>query len=407
MNIEIIAVGNEILTGFTVNSNAAFISRELLKAGIPTTYHTVGPDRESVTKKLFAEALQRNRIVISTGGLGPTCDDLTRKWAADLFDSPFVFNREVADDLIKRYGADLVSLQDQATVPEKAKIMTNTRGTAPGFIFDNGKATLFLLPGVPAEMEEMFLHSALPEILKIWNSKRKILRRFHFSFLTESKVDPELRVLQKKFPSLDFGIYPAKGALSVHISGEAGEEPLIEESIEYLRSFFSEYEYFSDSGTIEEGIHQLFIESGSTLSIAESCTGGSISARLASLPGASSYFLGSAVTYSDQMKKIFLGVSEEALKTEGAVSRKVVEMMVEGILRVTGSDYGLAVTGIAGPSGGTSEKPVGTVWIAVQKKGEPPEVRQLFTRGNRRMIIEYACNTVLGDLYRLCRKNFI
>ncbi|MEC7838695.1 MAG: CinA family nicotinamide mononucleotide deamidase-related protein [Chlamydiota bacterium] len=406
MNVEIIAIGSEILSGFTINTNAAFLSRELLKVGIPTKYHTILPDSADELTKGLKQSLEKNDIIITTGGLGPTCDDLTRPIVASMFDSDFVFDEEIAKELEKRYSGKLTSLRDQATVPRKAKVLKNPLGTAPGLLFESGTVKLFLLPGVPAEMKEIFFHSVLPIILETYpEEKRRASLSMHFVSLIESQVDPVLRNLKERYPEIDFGVYPYRGRISVSMSVSAelkkeGKKYLMEPYRE-LQSLYRDHFFESVSGHIEEAVHNLFIERKLTLSLAESCTGGTIASRLTAIPGASSYFLGSLVTYSNKMKEMLLGVSPETLETSGAVSKEVVSEMVGGLLKRTESDYGIAVSGVAGPSGGTDEKPVGTVWAAIQKRGKAPIVWMMQARGSREMVIDYTVNVALGKLYHL------
>ncbi len=369
MKIEIIAIGSEILSGFTINSNAAYISRELLKMGLQTTRHTVLPDNGEILNRVFTKALERNDLVIATGGLGPTCDDITLESIAEVLESGKTTN------------------------------LPNQLGSAEGILFEKEETKLFLLPGVPPEMVAMLHEAVLPVVRKSAEVIDIASEWIHFAGLVEKQVDPYLREYQEKYPSLDFGIYPARGKISVHVSAVASESTSVSSVIEGLRITFPKNEYSSASGNIEEAIHGLFIQKGITLSLAESCTGGSIAARLTGLAGASEYFQGSLVTYSNAMKTNLLGVPESVLVENGAVSQEVVETMVNGLLERTETDYGIAVSGIAGPGGGTSEKPVGTVWAAIQRRGEEVVSWKMHCSGSREMIIDYTVNAVLGKLY--------
>ncbi len=407
MKIEVIVIGSEILSGFTINTNAAFISQELLKEGVDTHYHTIVSDDAESLRKALVEALERSDVIITTGGLGPTCDDLTRSVAADLFDSDFIYHPEIEEELQKRYGNKLVSARDQATLPEKAEIIKNTLGTASGLLFKKNEKSLYLLPGVPPEMMEMFSKSVLPRILsKISPEEKKRNVWLHFTFLIESKVDPTLRKLQKLYPTIEMGIYPYRGKISVHLSGLIHDQKGLDACRKVLLEEFGKYHYESLSGKIEEAIHNLFSNNGLTLATAESCTGGTIASRLTVLAGASQYFLGGMITYSNQMKTEFLGVSENTLNDTGAVSEEVVIQMAEGVINKTGADYGIAVSGVAGPTGGTEKKPVGTVWVAIANKDN--ETTSWLIQGkkaSREMIIDYTVNTVLGRLYHIVTRS--
>lgn len=403
MEIEIIAIGNEILSGCTINSNAAYISQELLKEGYTVTRHTVLPDDASILKKGLQEAIQRNTLVITTGGLGPTCDDISRKIAAELFDSDFHFDKTIANELKERYGKDFPTIDDQATVPTKAIVLRNLFGTAPGFIFHTETATLIMLPGVPLEMKAMFSESVKPYLKTAFKQDLKqYIEYLNFFNMFESTIDPFLLQLKTDYPEINYGIYPSHGLVGVHLSvsdeSETAAQKRLSPVYQFLAKKFSDFLFNAPSGRIEEAVQNRFIEQRITLSVAESCTGGSVAARLTSIPGSSQYFLGSIVAYSNRLKTDLLGVSSKLLEEKGAVNEEVVTALLKGVLEKTGSDYGAAVSGIAGPTGGTPEKPVGTVWCAVGKKGSLPFIWKLQAYGNRDMIITRSVNALLAQL---------
>lgn len=403
MEAELLVIGNEVLAGFTINTNAAFLGQELLKLGYLIGRQTVVPDEETALREGMRDAMGRSSLVIATGGLGPTRDDITRKVAAALFDSDFHFDADVAADLEKRFGTKIPSLVDQATVPKKAHIMKNSVGTAPGFIFRDATSTLILLPGVPIEMEAIFHQGVIPYLKKhlppSGQHERKIVRMFK---LLEVEIDPFVRQVQDQNPDVQFGIYPGHGIISVHLV--ASSQKALKRPYEALVAHFSDYLYNSPSGKLEEAVHLLFNEKKLTLSTAESCTGGSIAAALTQLSGASKYFLGGVIAYSNDVKMNVLGVSKQTLENHGAISQPVVEQMVQGILNITGSDYGLAVSGIAGPEGGTPEKPIGTVWCAIGQQGAQPKSWKIRAFGNRGVIITTTVNNVIGELLRAAQK---
>lgn len=405
MKIEVIAIGNEILSGNTVNTNAAFISNELLKAGLSVYRHTVLSDEESQLREGLTEGLKRSDVVLTTGGLGPTYDDTTRKVVARLFGTGFTFHPEIAADLKERYGDHrLIRLEDQSTLPSLAKPIRNRVGTAPGLLFEANDALLIMMPGVPPEMKVMMMEQVIPYLQKTLQPKmKKYYRNIHLFNLPESAVDTTLRDISSGYPEIEVGIYPNLGLLSVGISTVSENEPmasaLLEKAKNILVGKFTEHIFESENGRIEQAVHDLFIAKGLTLSTAESCTGGSVAARLTRIPGASKYFMGSLVTYSNQLKMSLLDVSEKTLKDKGAVSEEVVKEMAKGLLAKTGTDYGLAVTGIAGPEGGTAEKPVGTVWGALIRKGNEPYAWKFRGYGGRDMIIERSVNALLAEAY--------
>lgn len=407
MNIEVVAIGNEILAGHIVNTNAAYISQQLLKEGYRVTRHTVMPDDRDCLYQGLKEALQRNQFVITTGGLGPTCDDVSRNVAAELFESDFIYNEEIAADLLHRYGNSLPTLENQATVPRKATLLKNSAGTAPGLIFKSEKTSLIMLPGVPGEMRAMFgqvLEYLKKDVIEKTHLFSKHLQLFN---ICEATPDVILRQLMIEFPNVEFGIYPAQGTLRINLSVASSEEIVAEKilNLPYQRiaTEFAPFLYEAPSGKLEEAILQRFVQKKLTLSAAESCTGGSLSAHLTQIPGASQYFLGAIVAYSNTQKIQLLGVPEQLIREKGAVSAEVVTAMLKGLLERTGSDYGVAVSGIAGPTGGTPEKPVGTIWNAAGRKGEKPHIWQIKAIGSREMIIEKSINALLSELLILTK----
>ncbi|MBS3904923.1 MAG: CinA family nicotinamide mononucleotide deamidase-related protein [Simkania sp.] len=404
MTIEIIAIGDELLNGITINTNAAFISRSLSTKGYQVSRHTVLPDRPYRLEEGLKEALARSTIVITTGGLGPTCDDITRDVAANLFSSSFHTDEEVEKELRARYGDGLKSLSNQSWVPVKAVLLKNRVGTARGLLFSEQGKTLVLFPGVPQEMQPMFEEQFLPLLPKYYAKTEEVISKIvHFGLLTEDSVDPMLRDLQLRFPQVEFGIYPGYGVLSVRITSK--EVYAIDLCKEALEQKFTTFLFEESEGKIEKAIHTVFTEKKLTLACAESCTGGQLAAKLTGVPGASHYFLASLITYSDAMKQILLGVEPNTLSQYGAVSRETVIEMVTGLLQRTGADIGLAVSGIAGPDGGTKEKPVGTVWIAIAIKGEVPQTLRLQLKGSRETITVSAVQRTLFFLWRLLAKH--
>lgn len=404
-SIEVISIGNEILNGTIVNSNAAFISSRLFQEGIEVKRHTVLSDDPVLLKEGLKEALSRSSIVLTTGGLGPTCDDLTRQVAAELFHSDFQLNEELLADLKKRYGANFPTLIDQATIPIKAKPLKNLLGTAPGFLFEENQS-LILMPGVPHEMKAMLEEEVIPFIKQKMRGKKIFRKSLYFFHLFEAQVDPTLRQLQEKYPHISYGIYPSLGTLRVHVSvsAQTDEEAnqVLEPVVVVLKKQFHNNLFESPTGKLDDAIHHLLIEKKKTLSIAESCTGGALSARFTRHPGASQYFLGGMVAYANAFKEELLHVSKADLEKEGAVSDAVVKQMAEQIKQMTRSDIAISVSGIAGPTGGSEQKPVGTVFYAIATDTET-QVWKLQALGTREMVIERSINEILGNLYKLVK----
>lgn len=404
MTIEIIAIGGELLSGYTTNTNVVFIGRKLLEEGYIVSRQEVVPDEFDILTNTFKESLARCPVVIVTGGLGPTLDDITKDVAAKLFNSDFKIDEEIANDLKMRFGTGFASLEHQSTVPTKAIVLKNKVGTAPGFIFDNGKSILILVPGPPREMSSMIVHDVIPFIKNHSHILEKTyVKSLNLFGLPEIAIDPTLRKLNMDYPFIEFGIYPGSGKVSVVMKSKKLNKSDAEDQLnackKILEKTFHDNVFFSEFEMIEEAIYDQFKKKKLTLSIAESCTGGFVSSKLVKVAGASDYFLGGFTCYSDFYKEKFLSVPKSLLEEFGAVSELCVKQMALNLLEITTSDYSLAISGIAGPTGGTPEKPVGTVFGAIGFKGDV-KTFQFKARGNRSQIIEWTANIMLFELYK-------
>lgn len=366
MSVEIVAFGNEVLQGLTVNTNASFLSDALRKRGYQVARHTVLPDETAAIEEGLKDAWERSSLVITTGGLGPTLDDLT-------------------ESVLKRIFT------------KAPLLLKNNLGSAPGLAFTEKGKTLIALPGVPREMEEMFLLEAFPYIEKMLPLKEKLfMEELHFAHLPEASIDRFLT--SQKREGIEIGIYPSLGILHVTFTVFAKTKEEAHKIIAPLKkktaSEFSRHMFEAESGKIEEAVHQDFIAKKKTVAFAESCTGGLLAKRLTSLPGASNYFLGSFVCYADALKHKILHVSPSI----SSVSKKAVEEMAEGVFQITSADYALAVSGVAGPTG---EKPVGTIYAALGKRGGPIFSGKFQAKGrNREGILEYASSFCLFSLWK-------
>lgn len=394
--IEVIAIGDELLQGMTVNSNAVYLSYELGKQGYVVTRHTTLPDERVALRAGIGEALKRAQIVIVTGGLGPTRDDSTRQVIAELLEVPLEFRQEIADDLIQRFGSKLESVRDQATQPKGAQVLLNPVGTAPGLFFKEG---LIVLPGVPREMQAIFQQSVLPILKRVYPQILPVRSTtLYLHTLNENQLDPVLRQLPQE---IDVGIYPGYGSLSITIRSR-NEDDVIR-CVQAIQQQFAEHCYDSQDGSLEEPIHRKLIATKKTIALAESCTGGRLAAQLTRLPDASRYFLGSIVAYSNAMKQELLGVAPALLEAHGVVSREVVEAMWKGVLAKTDADVAIAVSGIVGPGGGSLEKPVGTIWATVGWRESAPTTVSFLTRGTRETRMLTTVNRLLGILYQILK----
>ncbi len=248
-------------------------------------------------------------------------------------------------------------------------------------------------------MEAMFTNEVYSYLQKTFPSlSLQTVLAMHFGLLIENDLDPSLRVLKRQFPSLQIGIYPSHGVLTILFKDH--DPKIVEQARLHIMGQFAPYSFEAGSGKIEEAIHKWMIVNKKTLALAESCTGGLLAHALTSLPGSSGYFLGSLVTYSNTWKESLLQVKKQTLLSHGAVSREAVQEMMEGVFQLSNTDFALAVTGIAGPTGSTEQKPVGTVWVAIAERGKPPEIGLLMCRGSRLVIMETVVNKILFLLYR-------
>lgn len=400
MFVELVSIGDEVLSGMVVNTNSAYISQKLTEIGFLIKRHTVIEDDHDLIIETLSESMASAPLVITTGGLGPTVDDITRKALSELFDTPLEYNEELANEIKKRFG-EVKALQDQATVPKSAHILPNRAGSASGLVLYNGSSMVISLPGVPSEVKVLMEEEVIPFLLKTFNIVKEGKERvLHFFQLAESDVDPFLRKLREDHPKLKIGIYPSLGFLKVKFSGEEIE---VETASLLILDEFKDKHYHSSDGSLEQAIQELFIINKWTLSVAESCTGGALAAALTKKSGCSNYFVGGVLAYSNDIKKKVLKVPAELIEEKGAVSEEVASKMVQGVIDLTSSDFGVAITGIAGPGGGSDDKPIGTVFIAVKKRGEEPKVTALKLKGVRGQIIEKSVINTLALLYRAAK----
>lgn len=397
---EVVAIGDEVLRGLTVNTNASVVSQSLFNVGYEVHHHSVIPDAKAELKAGLQAALDRSDIVVACGGLGPTLDDHTREALATLFSVEMIYHSDVAAEIEARFGRKLKSTQHQATLPRCDHLFPNPVGTAYGMAFHREGRILIALPGVPSELLPMMEEGVIPYLLKhlspALNEEREIL---HFAKLVESEVDPFLRELEE--PGLKIGIYPGYGFLSVHLATQKGRSTL-EAPVAALKERFGHH-YFEER-SIDEALHHALLRSRKTLATAESCTGGTLASRLVHFSGASDYLLGGLVAYSNKAKSSLLGVSEDDLKQYGAVSPQVVKQMAIGACDVFSSEIAMATSGVAGPSGGSQDKPVGTVDFAIATKGQEPIVWRGHFPGPRDVVIRRAGGHIFSELYLLLKE---
>ena len=406
MKAQIITIGDEILIGQIVDTNAAYISRALNSVGVVVTERlSIGDDRDRIIEALDT-SLSQCDMVITTGGLGPTKDDITKKTLAEYFNSELVRDKEVyahVKKMLEERGIEFNELnQGQALVPACCTVLPNMKGTAPGMWFERDGKVVVSLPGVPFEMEALMQEEVLPRLAEHFSLKQIVHRTMITTGLAESMLAKRIEAWENALPPyIKLAYLPSPSQVRLRLSAyevdgrKVGEE--IDRLFSQLEKIIPQYVVGYQNESIYTSVHKMLLRKGLTLATAESCTGGAIAAHFTSQAGASAYFLCGVVSYSNEAKHNVLGVDMSDIERYGAVSRPVVEQMAEGARRISGADYAVATSGIAGPTGGTPDKPVGTVWMAV---ATPSGVRsQVKILGSaREQVIERAASTVVAML---------
>lgn len=406
MKAQIITIGDEILIGQIVDTNAAYISRALNSVGVVVTERlSIGDDRDRIIEALDT-SLSQCDMVITTGGLGPTKDDITKKTLAEYFHSELVCDKEVyahVQKMLEERGIEFNELnQRQALVPACCTVLPNMKGTAPGMWFERDGKVVVSLPGVPFEMEALMQEEVLPRLAEHFSLKQIVHRTMITTGLAESMLAKRIEAWENALPPyIKLAYLPSPSQVRLRLSAyevdgrKVGEE--IDRLFSQLEKIIPQYVVGYQNESIYTSVHKMLLRKGLTLATAESCTGGAIASHFTSQAGASGYFLCGVVSYSNEAKHNVLGVDMSDIERYGAVSRPVVEQMAEGARRISGADYAVATSGIAGPTGGTPDKPVGTVWMAV---ATPSGVRsQVKILGSaREQVIERAASTVVAML---------
>ena len=374
MKSTIITIGDEILIGQILDTNSRYISQALNRLGIVVAERTsVGDNAEQIVSTLD-RALAATDVVIITGGLGPTKDDITKHTLARYFGSELVYNEQVADfvrNLLARRGIDFNELnRGQAMVPACCTVLHNAHGTAPGMWFEQDDKVVISLPGVPFEMVHLIDDIVVPKLRERFDLKAIVHRTMITSGIAESILAERIAAWEDALPEmLHLAYLPAPNIVRLRLSAYevdgASVEAIIDHQFELLRKIIPEAIVGFEDATVEQLVHNALIANKKTLSVAESCTGGAIAQKFTAMAGASAYFHAGVVAYSNEAKADILGVNPDDIARYGAVSEQVAIQMAEGVRRVGKSDYGISTTGIAGPSGGSAEKPVGTVWIGI------------------------------------------
>ena len=392
MKATIITIGDELLIGQTVDTNSAWIGAELSKSGFDVYRITSIHDRREDIIKALDEATGNTDVVLITGGLGPTSDDITKQTLCEFFSTRLITNTEVygmIENLISRRNLQMNdNNRRQADVPEACRVLTNAMGTAPGMWFEKDGTIFVSMPGVPYEMKYIMTNHVLPELHKRFTSQIIIHRNIMTYGTFEARLAEILSPFEEGLPeNIKLAYLPASGIIKLRLTATGSMHNSLEDSInDQVRKLYKiipEFIYGENEESLEIVIGKLLKAKNCTVSTAESCTGGEIAHMLTTVPGSSAYYKGSVIAYANSVKIQLLDVKEDIIEKEGAVSEKVVKYMALGARKLFKTDYSLAISGIAGPDGGSEAKPVGTVWIAVAS--EKGIITQTNVFGNDRL----------------------
>ncbi|HNX85090.1 MAG TPA: competence/damage-inducible protein A [Bacteroidales bacterium] len=371
---EIITIGDELLIGQTIDTNSAWMGMQLSMKGIRVNRITsISDSREGIIAALD-ESLRRVPLVLMTGGLGPTSDDITKETLAEYFGTKLVMDQGVLEEVTARIKRRNLEMNEnnrrQAMVPESCRVLANHAGTAPAMLFEKEGRIIVSMPGVPSEMKQIMQEHVLPMISAMAGGHTIIHRNIMTFGTFEAKLAERLEGFEKELPAMvKLAYLPAHGIIKLRLTGTGDDPELVrmteEEQVRKLYSIIPEVIYGEDEVTLEEIVGKLLLDNNLTVSTAESCTGGKIASMITSVPGSSAWYRGSVVAYDNSIKTGVLGVDPGIISRYGAVSEETVRAMAERMRSIAETDYAIAVTGIAGPTGGTPEKPAGTVWIAV------------------------------------------
>ena len=411
MRTEIINIGDELLIGQVTNTNASWMAEQLNLSGFSVHQFTVISDSKEHILEALETAEKRAEIVLLSGGIGPTRDDITKHTLCEYFNTRLVFCEEAYRDIETLFGRLDFKVTDlnrqQAEVPESCISIPNPNGTARGMWFEKdrpggGKTIFCSMPGVPFEMKAMMTGEVIPRLKKIFNTPFIYHRTMLTQGIGESFLAEMIEPWEDALPSnIKLAYLPQPGIVRLRLTAQGAEEEelhrQVDAEIEKLKELVKDYFFGFDLDTLEEITGKLLLEKGATVATAESCTGGEIARLIASVPGCSAWFRGSVVAYANEIKANILGVSTESLETYGAVSFEVVTEMAAGIVEKFDVDYAIATSGIAGPDGGTPEKPVGTVWIAIATP-QGIEATQFLFGNNRERNVRRAALQALNML---------
>lgn len=413
MNVEIIVIGDELLIGQVTDTNSGWIARELNHIGWEVTEITTVRDRSREIIDALNSSFGRVDVVLMTGGLGPTKDDITKQTLCDYFGGKLVFDESVfanVETIFRRRKLTMnESTRNQAYVPNVCTVIQNPVGTAPVMWFERNGKVLVSMPGVPTEMKTVMKEAVISRLREYFQDHSSILHRTCLvKDFTESRLSETLSDFEAQLPAcIKLAYLPTPGVIRLRLTARGDEESYLQKIIDdeffKLRTILGSHLFCGSDTTLAGALGSILTERGETLATAESCTGGNIAHEITRVAGSSVYFKGSVVAYSNEVKARVLNVSSETLSGFGAVSRETVLQMVSGVQRLLSSDCAIATSGIAGPGGGSVEKPVGTVWIAV-RYGERSEAECFCFEGDREQVIARATQSALLMLIQLMTK---
>jgi nicotinamide-nucleotide amidase len=402
MRVEIINTGTELLLGRVTNTHLGFLAQSLFGLGLRVERQVTVPDGVAIAEALD-EAMGRSELIIVTGGLGPTSDDITREAAAEAFGKKLIYHQEIIDDIAVKFGRRGIVMTDmqrpQAMVPEGGVVLANPNGTAPGLIIENDKTVAVLLPGPPGELQPMWTNEALPWLRKRFSEQLGSVHEVTLRVLGigETRVQVLVEDEVKALGLVEVGYCARPGEVDLRLI--ATDKNLVEKAAALAREKLGDAIYAEGVETLEGVVVRLARSGGKTVATAESCTGGLAASRITNVPGSSEMFRYGWVTYANEAKTRELDVPAELLEQHGAVSAEVAQAMAEGALRNSGADVAVAVTGIAGPTGGTPEKPVGLVYLGIATKSGTSQTAK-HQLSPRREAFKYMASQIALDLLR-------
>ena len=410
LTAEIIAVGSELLAPRSRETNSHYLTEELNAIGIRVVMKAVAGDTEEYLEHAVRGAMDRTPVVITTGGLGPTEDDITRKVVSTVTRRPLVLDDDILNGLKRRFASRGVEMPvnnaRQALVPTGADPLSNTAGTAPGLWIEDASNTVILLPGPPAELKSIFERECRPRLLRKAGPAVLVRRVYRTTGLPESMVDQRIAPIYSQYTNPETTLLAKPGQVDVHLAAhgktEAEAAALLSELGARIADELGDHVFATDLQEMEEVVGLYLIMKSATISIAESCTGGLVAERLTRVPGSSRYFTAGLVTYSNASKVELVGIPPLLVQAEGAVSRDVAVNLAESVRRREGTTIGVGVTGVAGPNGGSEDKPVGTVHIAVAGP-DSTEHRQFLFPGSRERVRWQSSQAALDMVRRLLR----